>query len=186
MRPEDGDYSCPGPKKNAASWMGKDKSRFFLLCGHIDRQGQQLRNDSHGEEEVFCYRDMRNWDMREEKWRIERMAVTFPCTRTEDGFHICTYDFFRFFSFHPKRPTERKVESGCHFEGFSPSMTRVYADKCTSSKSHTLLTLSSINPPLNQPPHPLKRTYPPIRSSSKHGDRSSHTASPHIDTPRHK
>ena len=55
MRPEDGDYSCPGLKKNAASWVGKDKSKVFLPYGHIDRQ------DSHGEEEVFCYRDMRSW-----------------------------------------------------------------------------------------------------------------------------
>ena len=42
MTPEDGDYSCPGLKKNAASWVGKDKSKFFLLYGHIDRQGWQL------------------------------------------------------------------------------------------------------------------------------------------------
>ena len=105
--------------------------------------------------------------MREEKWRIERMAGNFPCTRTEDGFHICMYDFF----FHPKRLTERKVEQGCHFEGFSRSMTTAYADKRTSSKSHTLLTISSINPPMNQrsasaspqanlSPHPLfQRTW---------------------------
>lgn len=56
-RPGDGDYLCPGPKKNAVSWVGKNKSKFFLLYGHIDWQGWQLRNNSHGEEEVFCYRD---------------------------------------------------------------------------------------------------------------------------------
>ena len=105
-------------------------------------------------------------DLREEKWRIERRAGNFPCTRTEDGFHICMYDFFFFPFFHPKRLTERKVEQGCHFEGFSPSMTTAYADKRTSSKSHTLLTISSIYPPMNQrsasaspqanlSPHPL-------------------------------
>jgi len=85
MRPEDVDYLCQGPRKHVVSWVGKDKSKFFLCYGHIDWQGWQLRNESHGKKEAFCYMDMWSWDLKEEKWCLEWLGI-FPAQGWKMGF----------------------------------------------------------------------------------------------------
>ncbi|KAJ7628143.1 hypothetical protein DFH06DRAFT_1284884 [Mycena polygramma] len=87
--PEYGDYSCPGPRKSASSWVSMDKTRFFLLFGHADRQGAKLQNELHGASKAFDYGDMWSWSIAEERWRRERMAGNPPCARTEMA---CTYN----------------------------------------------------------------------------------------------
>ncbi|KAJ6452159.1 hypothetical protein C8R47DRAFT_1181346 [Mycena vitilis] len=87
--PEYGDYSCPGPRKSAGSWVSTDKTRFFLLFGHADRQGAKLQKELHGATQAFDYGDMWSWCIAEERWRLERMAGNAPCARTEMA---CTYN----------------------------------------------------------------------------------------------
>ncbi|GLB35176.1 hypothetical protein LshimejAT787_0207410 [Lyophyllum shimeji] len=107
MPPPDNDYSCPGPRKNPGSWVGKDKNRFYLLFGQCDRQGASLRKEPHGASSAYPYEDMWSWDVREEKWRRERFPGNSPCPRTELA---CAYNeklgkVFIFGGYNPCLPT---------------------------------------------------------------------------------
>jgi hypothetical protein len=88
MAPINNDYSCPGPRKSAASWVSKDKDRFYLLFGQCDREGAKLTNELHGGSSAYPFEDMWSWDLKSEKWRRERLAGNPPCPRTEMA---CTY-----------------------------------------------------------------------------------------------
>lgn len=78
-----GDYSCPGPRKSAASWVSLDRTRIFLLFGSFDREAAHFHNEPHGGDEAFGYHDFWSWSVRDEVWRRERMSGNPPCSRTE-------------------------------------------------------------------------------------------------------
>jgi hypothetical protein len=88
MAPTNNDYSCPGPRKSAGSWVSKDKDRFYLLFGQCDRQGAGLKAEPHGGSSAYPFEDMWSWDLNSEKWRRERLSGNPPCPRTEMA---CTY-----------------------------------------------------------------------------------------------
>jgi hypothetical protein len=88
MPPPNNDYALPGPRKAAASWITKDKNRFYLLFGQCDRNGAYLKNEPHGDEDAYQFEDMWSWDITTEKWRRERLAGNPPCPRTEMA---CSY-----------------------------------------------------------------------------------------------
>ncbi|KAJ7098521.1 hypothetical protein B0H15DRAFT_580440 [Mycena belliarum] len=104
--PKDGDYTCPGPRKSAASWASPDKTRLYLLYGHFDREAA-ARGELHGAGEAFGYEDFWSWGIKEECWRRERMAGNPPCARTELSY---TYNeklgkAIVFGGYHPTLPT---------------------------------------------------------------------------------
>ncbi|KAJ7615830.1 hypothetical protein FB45DRAFT_801455 [Roridomyces roridus] len=106
------DYTCPGPRKSAASWVSPDEKRFFLLFGHADRQAAKSRKEMHYADRSFAFADMWSWDIKREKWRQERMSGNSPCSRTELSF---TYN-----------PKLKKV---IIFGGYQPSLPTVVLEK---------------------------------------------------------
>ncbi|KAJ7110897.1 hypothetical protein C8R44DRAFT_742672 [Mycena epipterygia] len=87
--PKDADYTCPGPRKSASSWVSADKKRIFVMFGHADRQGANLNNELHGATSAYGYEDMWSWGIAEGRWRRERMSGNPPCARTEMA---CAYN----------------------------------------------------------------------------------------------
>ncbi|KAJ7204122.1 hypothetical protein GGX14DRAFT_551752 [Mycena pura] len=105
--PRHADYSCPGPRKSAASWVNKDKTRVYLLFGHADREGASFHDEPHGAESAFGHEDMWSWSIPDERWRRERMSGNPPCARTELA---CAYNeklgkVFVFGGYQPTLPT---------------------------------------------------------------------------------
>ncbi|KAJ7453764.1 hypothetical protein FB451DRAFT_1280750 [Mycena latifolia] len=80
---EDGDYSCPGPRKYASSWVSPDKARIYVLFGNCDRDAAHFHNELHGSDSAFAHTDFWSWDIKQEVWQQERMAGNPPCARTE-------------------------------------------------------------------------------------------------------
>ncbi|KAJ6550177.1 hypothetical protein B0H19DRAFT_1160557 [Mycena capillaripes] len=81
--PEHADYTCPGPRKSASSWVSPDKKRIFLMFGQADREGASFHGELHGATSAFGYEDMWSWNIGAERWRRERMSGNPPCARTE-------------------------------------------------------------------------------------------------------
>ncbi|KAJ7077529.1 hypothetical protein B0H15DRAFT_924949 [Mycena belliarum] len=103
---EHGDYSCPGPRKSAASWVSPDKTRLFLLFGSFDRQAATMHDELHGSDESFGYADFWSWSIQDETWRRERMAGNPPCARTEMAFAY-----------------NEKLQKAVVFGGYHPSLS---------------------------------------------------------------
>ncbi|KAF7341354.1 hypothetical protein MVEN_01871900 [Mycena venus] len=115
--PEHADYSCPGPRKSASSWVSPDKKRIYVVFGQADRQGAFLKNEMHGSTMAFGYEDMWSWGIEEERWRRERMSGNPPCARTEMA---CAHNeklkkTIVFGGYHPALPTI-VLEQGVQFE----------------------------------------------------------------------
>ncbi|KAF8177473.1 hypothetical protein K438DRAFT_1978454 [Mycena galopus ATCC 62051] len=102
---EHGDYTCPGPRKNAASWVGPDKAHFYLLFGVVDRDEAYRNNELHGESVVFNCSDFWRWSVKDEVWIQERLAGNPPCARTEMA---CSYN--------------EKLEQTIVFGGYCPNL----------------------------------------------------------------
>ncbi|KAJ7677565.1 hypothetical protein B0H17DRAFT_1236319 [Mycena rosella] len=83
---EDGDYSCPGPRKSAASWVSPDRARIYVLFGNCDRDAAHFHNERHASDTAFAHTDFWSWNVKHEIWRQERMAGNPPCARTEMGY----------------------------------------------------------------------------------------------------
>ncbi|KAF8210879.1 hypothetical protein K438DRAFT_1710364 [Mycena galopus ATCC 62051] len=80
---EHGDYSCPGPRKSASSWVSEDKTRIYLVFGSFDREAAKSHGEPHGGDEAYGYGDFWSWSVEKETWRQERMSGNPPCARTE-------------------------------------------------------------------------------------------------------
>ncbi|KAJ7454308.1 hypothetical protein B0H11DRAFT_2287954 [Mycena galericulata] len=80
---EHGDYTCPGPRKNAASWVSPDRARIYILFGNCDRDAAYYHNDLHGSDAAFMQTDLWSWSVKQGVWRQERIAGNPPCARTE-------------------------------------------------------------------------------------------------------
>ncbi|KAJ7429808.1 hypothetical protein B0H11DRAFT_572618 [Mycena galericulata] len=104
--PQASDNTCPGPRKSAGSWVHPDKTRFFLLFGHFDREAR-AHHEPHQAGEAFGHEDFWSWSLKEERWRRERIAGNPPCARTEMA---CVYNeklkkTIVFGGYHPTLPT---------------------------------------------------------------------------------
>ncbi|KAF8965649.1 hypothetical protein BDZ97DRAFT_1811650 [Flammula alnicola] len=83
------DYTCPGPRKTPSSWVDETQGRIFLFGGECDRTGAEFTGELHGADCGYAYEDLWSWDIRNEKWRMERMRGNAPCPRSEAA---CTYN----------------------------------------------------------------------------------------------
>ncbi|KAJ7267868.1 hypothetical protein C8J57DRAFT_352325 [Mycena rebaudengoi] len=135
---EHGDYSCPGPRKCAASWVSPDKARIYILFGNCDRDAAYIHNDLHASDTAFAHTDFWSWGVKEQAWRQERMAGNPPCARTEMA---CAYNprlekAIVFGGYHPGLPstlTMKGVEGQFPYTYFAdtfvfdmgPSSTRI-------------------------------------------------------------
>ncbi|KAJ7141748.1 hypothetical protein C8R43DRAFT_587530 [Mycena crocata] len=82
--PKHADYSCPGPRKSASSWVSTDRKRIFVTFGQADLEGGMLHGEAHLQgTSAFAYEDMWSWSIKDESWRRERMSGNPPCARTE-------------------------------------------------------------------------------------------------------
>ncbi|KAF7371251.1 hypothetical protein MSAN_00760900 [Mycena sanguinolenta] len=100
------DYSCPGPRKSASSWVSQDKKRIYLAFGSFDREAAKSHNELHGADEAYGYGDFWSWHVEKEVWRRERMVGNPPCGRTEAA---CVYN--------------EKLRKTIVFGGYHPSLT---------------------------------------------------------------
>ncbi|KAJ6493288.1 hypothetical protein C8R45DRAFT_1073229 [Mycena sanguinolenta] len=119
---EHGDYTCPRPRKNAASWVGPDKAHFYLLFGVVDRD----------EDEV---------------WIQERLAGNPPCTRTEMA---CGYQTIVFGGYCPNLQAFLQQENGQ--EGLFPYsyVADTFIYDLTPSPSPSLFTPTRTAPKWKQ------------------------------------
>ncbi|KAJ7776232.1 hypothetical protein B0H16DRAFT_1407244 [Mycena metata] len=99
------DYSFPGPRKTAGSWISADKTRIYLLFGIFDRNTAYFHNELHGEDEQFGCSDFWSWSVKDETWRRERLSGNPPCARAEMG---CVYN--------------EKLQKTIIFGGFNPNL----------------------------------------------------------------
>jgi len=77
------DYSSPGPRKTPSSWVDKGKDRIFLMFGQCDREGAKYSGELHGADSGYAFEDFWSWDIKDGKWRRERMSGNPPCPRSE-------------------------------------------------------------------------------------------------------
>lgn len=117
-----GDYSCPGHRQNASSWVDKDGDRIFLLFGECDR----LASPTSTKRILVCgysYDDLWTWNIKTEKWFRGKMDGNSPCARTEAacvyvrlllilGCHFCT-DLSPTASRSPKDYRLRRIQRQC-------------------------------------------------------------------------
>lgn len=123
MPPPDNDYSCPGPRKSASSWVSRDTNRFYLLYGQCDRNGASLQGEPHGASDAFPFDDMWSWDLKTERWRRERRAGNTPSSRTEMA---CTYVRVPSYPWpltHTITHSEFKARQSLHFWWLQPVST---------------------------------------------------------------
>ncbi|KAH0586659.1 hypothetical protein H2248_007875 [Termitomyces sp. 'cryptogamus'] len=150
--PPENDYSCPGPRKNAGSWVGKDINRFYLLFGHCSRDGAYLKNEPHGSTEAYGFDDMWSWDIKKEKWRRERFPGNPPCPRTEFG---CTYN--------------EKLNKVIVFGGYNPSLPTTVLSKSQSfNYSYFADTFTYTPPDPDAPPRTTPLSSPNVTDSAEH------------------
>ena len=88
MPPKNSDPTCPGPRKTPNSWVDNASDRFYLINGECDRLGASLSGELHGGDCGHPFDDFWSWNIKEGKWRRERMVGNTPCPRSEAA---CVY-----------------------------------------------------------------------------------------------
>ncbi|KDR67045.1 hypothetical protein GALMADRAFT_232263 [Galerina marginata CBS 339.88] len=83
------DYSCPGPRKTPSSWVDANQERIYLFGGEADRSAGGMNGELHTASNGYAYEDFWSWDIKEEKWRMERLCGNVPCPRSEAA---CTFN----------------------------------------------------------------------------------------------
>ncbi|KIM45748.1 hypothetical protein M413DRAFT_442358 [Hebeloma cylindrosporum] len=83
------DYSCPGPRRNASSWVDPNEERIYLFGGECDRTAGEMTGELHTASSGYAYEDLWSWDIKNESWRLERLNGNVPCPRSEAA---CTYN----------------------------------------------------------------------------------------------
>lgn len=78
----------PGPRKYVASWVDKTNENIYLLQGMADRAASEMFHQAHAAHDSHGYDDFWSWNIKERKWRREKMGGNVPCPRTEMA---CTY-----------------------------------------------------------------------------------------------
>jgi len=82
------DYSCPGPRRNASSWVDANEERIYLFGGECDRSAGEMTSELHAASNGYAYEDLWSWDIKNGSWRLERLNGNVPCPRSEAA---CTY-----------------------------------------------------------------------------------------------
>ncbi|THU96933.1 hypothetical protein K435DRAFT_722318 [Dendrothele bispora CBS 962.96] len=123
--PRNVDSSCPGPRKNAATWTNKEKTKLFLMYGLADRQFLP-KNDPNWGMDAYQHDDLWSWDIETERWKLERIHGNAPCPRSEMSF---TYSekldrVIMFAGYNPTCPTDLPRPEG----GWSGYNFSYYAD----------------------------------------------------------
>jgi len=144
MPPPDNDYSCPGPRKEPAAWVGKDKDRIYVLFGQCERNGAYLNGELHGASDAYAFEDMWSWNIKEERWVRERLAGNPPCPRGEMA---CTYLNVPSHLLNPRSafdPLDRTQNSTklSSSAGTTPVSRRYSSPKGSKPTTHTLPTPS--------------------------------------------
>jgi hypothetical protein len=88
LTPVKADYLCPGPRRTPSSWVDKNQERIYLFGGEADRSAPLDNELQHLAHCGFAYEDFWSWDIKTDKWRMERLAGNPPCPRSEAA---CTY-----------------------------------------------------------------------------------------------
>ncbi|KAJ7088234.1 hypothetical protein C8R43DRAFT_298122 [Mycena crocata] len=116
--PQHADYSCPGPRKSASSWVSTDKKRIFVMFGQADREGGKMHSELHIHgTSAFGYEDMWSWSIEDARWRRERMSGNPPCSRTEmaSAYNEKLKKTIIFGGYQPRLPTF-VIEQGKQFD----------------------------------------------------------------------
>ncbi|KAF9455731.1 hypothetical protein BDZ94DRAFT_1179317 [Collybia nuda] len=82
-----GDYSCPGHRQSASSWVDKAGEHIFLLFGECDRMASPT-STKRILVTGYAYDDLWCWNIKTGKWFREKMDGNSPCARTEAS---CVY-----------------------------------------------------------------------------------------------
>lgn len=82
------DFLCPGPRRTPSSWVDKNQEHIYLIGGEADRSAPLENELQHLAKYGFAYEDFWSWDIRTERWRMERLSGNPPCPRSEAA---CTY-----------------------------------------------------------------------------------------------
>lgn len=85
------EYNVPGPRRYATMWVDTrviGEEKIFLLYGDADRVSAKQAGQAHGGSMCYGYDDMWSWDIRNERWRRERITGSPPSPRSEIG---CTF-----------------------------------------------------------------------------------------------
>ncbi|RDB16756.1 hypothetical protein Hypma_002384 [Hypsizygus marmoreus] len=83
------DFTCPGPRNAASSWVDRDQERIYVIFGECDRTAADRHNEPQGAANGYAYEDFWSWDIKAEKWRMERLEGNIPCPRSEAA---CAYN----------------------------------------------------------------------------------------------
>ncbi|KAF8965607.1 hypothetical protein BDZ97DRAFT_1811485 [Flammula alnicola] len=76
------DYSCPGPRVSACSWVDDEEQRLYIFGGQCDLAAGLRAGEPHGRQQAHAYRDFWSWDLKNEQWRMERLFGNVPCGRS--------------------------------------------------------------------------------------------------------
>ncbi|KZT69127.1 hypothetical protein DAEQUDRAFT_670092, partial [Daedalea quercina L-15889] len=108
-------YDEPGPRKYVASWVDGKEENIYVLQGMADRAASEMFHQAHASPESHGYDDFWSWNIKDCKWRREKMVGNTPCPRTEMA---CTYNpvlnsTVVYGGYNPEVPTE--LEPGMNF-----------------------------------------------------------------------
>ncbi|TFY55717.1 hypothetical protein EVJ58_g8073 [Rhodofomes roseus] len=101
----------PGPRKYVASWVDGKNESIYLLQGMADRAASEMFHQAHAACDSHGYDDFWSWNIRERKWRREKMVGNVPCPRTEMA---CTYS--------------PSLNSTIVYGGYNPEIPTLFAD----------------------------------------------------------
>lgn len=77
------DNKCPGPRHCATSWVDEFDGRMMLMYGEADRQSAKIAGQPNAGYNGYGYDDLWSWNVRDRKWRRERLVGNPPCPRSE-------------------------------------------------------------------------------------------------------
>ncbi|KAJ7243080.1 hypothetical protein C8J57DRAFT_1367162 [Mycena rebaudengoi] len=113
-QPKTANYSRPGPRELAASWVGKDQNNIFFLYGIADRLAAKLHSQLHGAYTSYGHDDLWCWNIKAAQWAQKRLMGNTPSPRGEMA---CTYN--------------AKLDKVIVFGGYSPTVISVFPDHNT-------------------------------------------------------
>ncbi|KAJ7109557.1 hypothetical protein C8R43DRAFT_1139663 [Mycena crocata] len=87
--PVNATYGGPGPRRLAASWVGKDQNTIFVMYGIADRMAARLSGKLHAAYNSHSHDDFWSWDIAAGAWTQRRLSGNVPSPRGEMA---CTYN----------------------------------------------------------------------------------------------
>lgn len=81
------DFLSPNLRTTASSWVDRDQERIYIIFGESDRSAAKEKDPNYAEH-GFANEDFWSWDIKNKKWRMERLSGNAPCPRSEAA---CVY-----------------------------------------------------------------------------------------------